>query len=315
MQSEVQSAGIYTDFAGLAKLKSEAVHQTDEARHEVAQQFEALFIQSMLKTMREATPGDDLTGNDQVSMYQDMFDKQLAIDLSKKGGIGIAEFMEHQLTPVGSKAGKTEVIQTLPERSVAFASRLWGQAQNSEANIAIQKTKTGNSVKDWESPEAFVNSLMPAARKAAAELGTSPEAVLAIAALETGWGKHVMPGNNGLSSHNLFGIKARPGDSDHVRLNTLEFKGGSMHLVKQPFRTYNSASESVEDFSKFIRENPRYSQALERSDEADVFIHEIHKAGYATDPEYTEKAVSVLKQIQSINQGAVAIADNSPQGS
>lgn len=312
METSTYNAAVYTDFEGLARLKTEASQQSSGARSEVAQQFEALFIQTMLKSMRAATPGDSLTSNDQMKMYQDMMDKQMALDMSKGRGIGIADIIERQLSPQGTTR-KQETGDTPEQQALSFASSLW-RSQTIPTSIPAIDSATQVAVEQgslWDSPEHFVSSLMPAARKAARELGTEPEAVLAIAALETGWGKHVIPGENGISSYNLFGIKATDKTSnEQVNITTLEYRNGAMEKVKQPFRTYSSAMSSVADFSSFLRENPRYESVLRDSSNPEEFLEGIHKAGYATDPDYTSKAVAVLSKIQSMGRSSITIADN-----
>lgn len=312
MEISTYNASVYTDFEGLARLKTEAGKQSTGARSEVAQQFEALFIQSMLKSMRAASPGDSLTSNDQMKMYQDMMDKQMALDMSKGRGIGIADIIERQLAPQGTSS-KEPAKDSDKQQALNFASRLWRTAPTNTTELNTTTT-TATSIEKaplWDSPEHFVSSLMPAARKAARELGTEPEAVLAIAALETGWGKHIIPGENGISSYNLFGIKATDSTSkEQVNITTLEYRNGAMEKVKQPFRTYSSAVSSVADFSTFLRENPRYENVLRDSNNPEEFLAGIHKAGYATDPDYTIKAVAVLSKIQSMDQNSITVADN-----
>lgn len=94
---EVGVANVYNDFSGLNSLKLQAKKDPDKAAHEVALQFESIFVGMMMKAMREASPKDTLFGGNQMEAYQDMFDKQLALDLSAKGGLGIAKMIEQQI--------------------------------------------------------------------------------------------------------------------------------------------------------------------------------------------------------------------------
>jgi len=91
-------AQIYSDFSGLAELRRQAGSDPDKAAKEVAQQFESIFVGMMVKSMRDTLPKDGLFSSNQMEAYQDMFDKQLALDLSKRGGIGLAEIIEKQIT-------------------------------------------------------------------------------------------------------------------------------------------------------------------------------------------------------------------------
>lgn len=315
MSNQSSLAGIYTDFQGLGELRAGVKRQDKEASREAAQQFESLFIQTMLKSMRQATDGDSLTGSDQMNMYRDMMDQQLSIDLAKRGGIGIAAVIQRQLGSFEDNENKPSNKSTektahagfpYSRHSLALANRLWnGISPSSQAIIQPANAK-------WKTHEDFIQTLKPAAHAAAAKLGTQPEAILAVAALETGWGKHVMPAQNGNSSFNLFGIKASKGwRQGKVMATTLEFENGAMQKRREPFRTYNNPAESVADFADFIQRNPRYQSALNNAGNPEKFLQEIHKAGYATDPDYSKKVVSVMRQIQAMTQDSVTVADNS----
>lgn len=304
--SNTSLAGIATDFQGLGKLRASARQNDRSAIRETAEQFEALFLQTMLKSMRQASIGDSLMGSDQANMYRDMMDQQLSIDLSKRGGIGLADVIERQLDPA---QGKQRINQTpqYTQPSLAFASRLYrGEA----VKPAITSTPAADYA--WKNKEDFIRSLLPAAQSAAEKLGTRAEAVLAVTALETGWGKHVMPARAGKSSYNLFGIKAsKNSDREHVMANTLEFENGVMQKRREPFRTYATPADSVADFASFVQQNPRYQEALKVADDPEQFLRNLHKAGYATDPDYSSKVVSVMRRIQSMTQESIIVADKS----
>ena len=312
---KTEHASVYTDFNGLNNLKSAAAKDTPEARRETAQQFEAMFIQMLLKNMRQASGGDELLGGSQVEMSRDMYDKQLSIELSKNGAIGIGDLMLEQMgdlpdAPVtdSEKSFPQTVNNTLqnPTRPNDFTAHLMGE----EDSI----TKTPYSL-DWETPEDFIRQLKPAAENAAKKIGAKAEAVLAITALETGWGQHVIPTPDGSSSNNLFGVKADQNwNKDQVIATTLEFEDGIMHKRREPFRQYASAQDSMQDFADFLTQNPRYETALSEADNPQRFIEELHKAGYATDPDYSEKVLSVMREVKTMTQDAALIADNKIKG-
>ncbi len=130
-------AGIYTDFGGLAQLRAMAsassgtANATDnkenEAAKEVANQFEALFLQSLLKAMRDASELGESTDSDQTRFYMDMFDKQIAIDLASRGAIGLADLMGDALNgnaslPTGS-TNAVELIKSQLENSAALVNK------------------------------------------------------------------------------------------------------------------------------------------------------------------------------------------------
>ncbi len=292
-EKTAELASVYTDFNGISQLKAEAGKQSDAAKRETAHQFEALFLQMMIKSMREAG-GKGILDSNQTEMARDMYDQQLAINLSKKGSIGIADMVMRQL---GVEPEKHNTVDTSKrDARISFATNLWGSAPQSPA-------AGKQPLPHWKSPEEFVQALYPAASDAAQSLGTSPEAVLAIAALETGWGKHVMADSNGGSSFNLFGIKAdKRWQQPATSAMTLEYEDGVVHRKREPFRAYPSAEASVQDFAAFIRENPRYQQALDAASDPDAFLEHIQKAGYATDPDYAEKAKAVMRKVESMTK-------------
>lgn len=138
----------------------------------------------------------------------------------------------------------------------------------------------------------FINQNMAHARQVAAETGLDPNVVLAQSALESGWGQHA-PGNN------MFGIKG-----GNNNLSTSEYQNGQLIPTKSNFRSYYSPGESFQDYSKFIRENPRYSNVL-KATSPNQQISEMGKSGYATDPNYEQKLRNILQEIQyASNQNA-----------
>ena len=146
----------------------------------------------------------------------------------------------------------------------------------------------------WESPERFVEAILPHAREAAEKLGVSPKVLVAQSALETGWGRHV-PHDGGQASNNFFGIKADRGwDGERQVHGTLEFESGSLVRRQAAFRQYDSMAASFNDFARFIQENPRYGKALEARDDPERFVRELQQAGYATDPKYADKLISIM---------------------
>ncbi len=147
------------------------------------------------------------------------------------------------------------------------------------------------------SPEGFVAALRPAAEKAAARLGLPAEALLAQAALETGWGGHVMQRPDGSSSHNLFGIKADSRwNGGRVQVSTLEYRDGVAMRTKADFRAYDSYEESFNDYVRFVQQNPRYAEALRATEDVGRYFDRLQQAGYATDPAYAEKIGEILKK-------------------
>ncbi len=258
-------AGSYTDFAALARLKVEAQERSPEALEKVARQFEALFLEMMLKGMREARLGEGMFDSDAGKFYESMFDKQIATELAhgQGKGLGIAELLMRQLA-----------------------------AQAPGAPPAVEGAAATGGAQAWRpaSPGEFVREILPHARKAAAELGVHPLGLVAQAAVETGWGKHVVPGAAGGSSFNLFGIKVgEQWNGAKVAARTMEVEGGLPVPRQASFRSYGSLAESFQDYVRLIASSPRYQAVREQGGTVEGFADAMGRSGYATDPEYSSK--------------------------
>ncbi|WP_457666111.1 flagellar assembly peptidoglycan hydrolase FlgJ [Thiolapillus sp.] len=293
MNSHLSKAGIYTDFSGLAELKSGARKQSPQARKEVARQFEAMFIQIMLKSMRDAGSLGEGGESDEVRFYQQMFDQQIALDLANNKGMGLAKVFESQLGGDAQPAADTDLSQ--------LNRKPFNVRQAVESPVASNESmnKTASVEKPsrrWlpESPEAFIQELWPVAKKVAGKLGILPEVLVAQAALETGWGKKMPDGVQG-SSMNLFGIKADSGwKGQKVNVSTLEYREHVAVREQASFRAYDSTEKSMEDYIAFLKNNPRYETALKHTNEPRRFLQELQEAGYATDPRYAEKIEGIM---------------------
>lgn len=264
-----------TDFSQYTGLRRAAEQNDPAALREVASQFEALFLQSMLKSMRDASLGDALIGNsDQYELYQGMMDEQLALEMASGKGIGLAEMLVRQL-------GGENPASSLRPAAMQSAPR---------SHVADVKHRP-----DWADPVKFARDIWPHAARAARQLNVAPEAVVAQAALETGWGAHVMPDKNGDNSFNLFGIKAGSGwQGDRVSRATLEFDAGIPRRESAQFRAYGDVAASFRDYTEFLAGNPRYVGVRNHGSDAAGFAAALQDSGYATDPNYAEKIKSIL---------------------
>lgn len=317
----------YTDLTQLQTLKAKS-HKDDPRALEVAvRQFESLFVSMMLKGMRQANEAfskGNFLNSDQTRFYQDMYDSQLSVTLSEQGGLGLTQVLMRQLggnnvpqSPSGS-VGRQDFadlqdywrnpqqaelarqareslgqVDELVER-LGFANGLYGEGQD------VPKPSGGKAVSQpdpivFHSPEEFVAQLYPIAKQVGDELGVDPKVLLAQSALETGWGKHVMPRGGG-SSYNLFGIKADQRWKGEVTVvSTVEYRGGVPLREKASFRAYPSYEESFRDYLDFLRNNPRYANALEQVGDSEAFVAELQQAGYATDPNYSDKITRIMQ--------------------
>jgi len=292
LNQSLETNGLYNDFSGLAKLRSHAGKDSPQALEKVAQQFEAIFLQMMLKSMRDASFGDSLFGSQQSDMYRDMFDKQLAATLSKNNGIGLADTLVRQLRERFSDlniSDNPESVETqIDARSINLPS--------TPANQVIP-VETEQESLDFSDPEAFLDRLLPDVQAAADRHGLPAAAIVAQAALETGWGRHMITDAQGNNSFNLFGIKADSRwQGNSVSVVTTEYRDGIVQRERANFRAYDSIRDSIEDYIAFIKEQPRYADALRNTDNPQTYARELQRAGYATDPAYASKIHSIIEK-------------------
>lgn len=283
-------SAIYTDFQGFTDMRREAREQSPEAIKKVAQQFETLFVQMMLKGMRDTLPEGGLFGSNEQRMYQDMFDKQVSMNVTSGKGIGLAAVIERQLggNPQ-SDAMKSQPLDAYLQRPLMSY-----QPVVKLAPADVPYREAGEVQSDeftaWSSPEEFVDDLWPHALRASQELGVDAEVLLAQSALETGWGRHMRAKDNGEASYALFGIKAdQRWEGQSVSVSTLEFRDGTMQREQAKFRAYDSVGEAFADYVDFIKSSPRYQQALEKGYDPEAYARGLQQAGYATDPGYADK--------------------------
>jgi len=304
---------IYSDISGLNDLKVQARADQQSAIKDVAKQFESLFMNMMLKSMRDASMGDPIFDNNQSLMYRDMFDRQLSLSMSKGQGMGLAEVLERQLThQIPGASGKQPVAdnqlmtkmayqadKAFPAHPVKQINNYIPQSAYPSPTYTLQPLNTVRKVDlsaDINSPqEKFIRELWPMAEAAAEELDTLPEVLIAQAALETGWGKHVSKDANGNSSFNLFNIKAgKAWDGKSIDKTTIEFNHGTPVKEAAKFRAYDSYAESFQDYVNFLKSNDRYSNALREAADPEKYIRGLHRAGYATDPAYADKVLNII---------------------
>lgn len=290
-------------LGGLRRLSKES---SPEATKEAARQFEALFVQQMLKSMRDATPKGSMFDSDETRMYQSLLDQQMSMQLSTRaGGIGLARVIERQLN-----AGKTEV--KLPDGPVPLDAAIRrgfdGAVSPSATGTASQAAKTAGAAASSAAtavpmlpnmpagagPRAFVEKVWPQAVEASRATGIPARFLVAQAALETGWGKFELKNADGTPSHNLFNIKAgKSWSGDTVSTATTEYVNGAATRENARFRAYGSYADSFRDYANLIRNNPRYAAVVGQSD-ATAFARGLQAAGYATDPQYADKLARII---------------------
>lgn len=281
------------DVQGVNQLKLEAKQSSPEALKQAAQQFEAVFMNMLMKSMREATPQDGMFDSEQTRMYTSMLDQQLTQRMASRG-IGLADVMVRQLsTAIGMPAaGEADVpdagatTQGLPLNAPVPAQPLPAAVRNGDAPAHV---------------EAFVQRVLPHAQEASASTGIPAQFMMGQAALETGWGRSEIRGADGQNSHNLFGIKA--GSSWRGRtvdIVTTEYVNGKPQKQVDTFRAYDSYADSFRDYANLLRSNPRYQNVIAQGQDAAGFAQGLQQAGYATDPKYAQKLMGVIRQFDLV---------------
>ncbi|AIR90060.1 flagellar assembly peptidoglycan hydrolase FlgJ [Pseudomonas cremoricolorata] len=381
--SNTPDSGAYTDLNRLSSLKH-GDRDSDANVRKVAKEFESLFISEMLKASRKASnvvADDNPMNTDTVKQYQDMYDQQMAVSMSREGGgIGLQDVLVRQLSktkasaasaaaspfPRGGHAptlwgaqvaapgtsGQSGVLRNdvaaLNSRRLALPGKLTdrllagivpsasdpraadaaprlgrdsavGHSARPAPTLAVPAANglqiVGRAVaqpplapqKAFSGSDEFVRTMLPMAEEAAKRIGIDPRYLVAQAALETGWGKSVMRNSDGSSSHNLFGIKAtgkwQGGEASAI---TSEFRDGKFVKERAAFRSYDSYADSFHDLVSLLQDNGRYKDAVASADKPDQFARELQKAGYATDPDYARKIISIARQLQPTAQYAMA---------
>jgi flagellar protein FlgJ len=290
------------DIKGLDALRRAAQSGDSKALDEAAKQFEAIFVQMMLKSMRKAqdvmADKDSPFNSEQVKFYRDMHDTQIASDLASNGSIGLADIIVRQLGKTGDGYMPAGALRNDGNLSSINRNTTASTQKAREEVLGKQSIKTFQSFKTaaFDDAQSFIEQLYPAAQQAAQQLGIDPKALLAQAAIETGWGQHMIHNTSGQNSHNLFGIKAdRRWQGDRAMVDTIEFEQGVAATKKAPFRVYDSFADSMQDYVGFVKQNPRYEDAVKHSQSPQDYFSELQKAGYATDPDYANKVIAVFE--------------------
>lgn len=274
-------SAIYTNLQGLESLHHESKTNTAAVKKEVSEQFESLLIQMLLKSMRDTNKefASGLMENEQSGFYNDLYDKQLSLVLSKSG-LGIAKNIENYI----DKNTASQV--SIQREHKGYMPSL--------PTVPLSKTATKETSISFDSAADFVKNLWESAKVAATTLGADPKLLLAQAALETNWGKSIISQADGKSTNNLFNIKADAKWLDEVgTLNTVEEKDGILVKEQSKFRAYDSFQTSFMDYTHFLQNNSRYSEALSNAEDPEKFMLSLQKASYATDQHYSEKVMGI----------------------
>jgi flagellar protein FlgJ len=285
------ASNLAADARSLEELKRSAKSNPDAAIKKAASQFEAVFMNMLLKSMREALPNSDPLASEGTRMMSGMLDQQYAQNLSGKG-LGLAELMVKQLTRNQSAASPRDA------QPVGLLNKL--NAANVEAGVSAAKAGPAAAPAAGAAQD-FVRRNLGNALEAQKESGIPAHFILGQAALESGWGKREIRAADGSPSHNLFGIKAsRDWKGATASATTTEYVDGVAKKTVEKFRAYGSYAEAFRDYAKLLAGNPRYAAAVGEQRDAAAFARNIQAAGYATDPLYAQKLTRVIQQTMAM---------------
>jgi len=369
-----QASDVFTDINSLQSIRQLGNDDKNAALMKVAQQFESMFMNMMMSSMRQANSvftEDSMFSSPEMDFYQGMYDNQMALELSGtsngagsgSGGTGLAEVIYRQLQQnYGDIDNSARSIDPSTLRDRRVASVAMNRAPDPAMNQAINKVDevlqqqaldasleattdttaatasqapaerlasvnssavtgsandgilsetaysaasgSGGKGQQFASAEAFVAALYPHAVTVAEELDVDPRAIVAQAALETGWGKHMISSDDGQNSFNFFGIKADSRwQGESVNVMTHEYRQGVRVNEVASFRSYASLEEGLRDYADFLSNSERYQQAVGQGLGADDYGYALQQAGYATDPEYGAKIERIARS-QAVTDAA-----------
>lgn len=299
-----------------------------ESIRDAARQLESQFAKLMISQMRQAALGDSMFPG-AAAQYRDLYDRELANVLTRGKGLGLQPMIRKALGAPsepqsnGPTAPQSYGLEAYQARQPALQqlrpplgepipiSRIdpdEGHPKAYPALAADQPSPTLQRTPDLDRspatayaasvpghPEDFVREMWPHAQRAAAELGVSPRAILAQAALETGWGRHMPRHADGSPAHNVFGIKTGGRwQGESLTRSTREFVDGREVGARAAFRAYRSTEQGFADYVALLKSSPRYAQALGQTDTRG-FAQALQRAGYATDPHYAAKLAAIAE--------------------
>ncbi len=294
------SKDLAMDVQALGRLRQSARQNSPQALKESARQFEALFLNTLLKSMREASPPGEFSGGSDGKLYTAMLDQQLSQTMSQRG-IGLADYLLRQMTPATPPA--TPLASPLAPPVPAPATTPTPPAPRSiEPAVPAPAPALPRSLRDRAAPMSvsslvknFRSAMAAPAEAAARKTGLPAAFILGQAALESGWGRRQIPAADGRPSFNLFALKAGANWKGRVsEVRTTEYRDGVAQKVVARFRAYDSYEQAFGDYARMLTQSPRYRSVLANGQTVAGFAQGMQQAGYATDPAYAAKLARVI---------------------
>ena len=290
--------GLALDARSLDALRREASDDPRATLRQAAGQFEALFMQQLLKSMRDAMPKSGMFDGPGHETYVGMLDQQLAQSMANRPG-GLAEIIARQLE---RNLGAASRPQAAGNAQAPEAPR-WAPPGQRASDAPSLDPKASQALKEslekrLDAPQAaFVDRMWPHAIAAQRTTGVPAAFVVGQAALESGWGRHEIRHADGRSAHNLFGIKATGGwRGPTVDVTTTEYVDGKPVKAVERFRAYGSYAEAFRDWASLMSASARYGGVLREARSPEGFAQGLQRAGYATDPDYADKLESTIQR-------------------
>ncbi len=292
-------SSLATDSRSLDQLKRAARDDPRQATKKVATQFEALFMQMVLKSMRDATPRSGLLDSQSEDLYRGMLDQQIAQQVAAKG-TGLSDLIARQLSrnlPTAVANGAAPAAVAVGAGPAAAPPAQAGIAPGSPSQPGASDTGAAST----DAQRSFMQQHWADAVRAQQLTGVPASFILGQAALESGWGQREIRAADGTPSYNLFGIKAGPGwQGRTAQVTTTEFEGGVPHKTVQSFRAYDSYAAAFQDWALTIGRNQRYSAATMPGSGGSGFAAGMQQAGYSTDPAYAQKLARIIRTAAAI---------------
>ncbi|MBT0723340.1 flagellar assembly peptidoglycan hydrolase FlgJ [Rosenbergiella sp. S61] len=274
------------DVNELNALRGAAKQSPQQNAATVARQVEGIFLQMMLKSMRQSLPGSDLLGSDQQRLFTSLYDQQIT-QMAPNTHLGLAELIEKQMKPLAPPSqdvGQRAYLLDGERQFFQRVSQLVERKVDSVAQLALPM-------------QQFIKRLLPHVKSVSRTTGIPEKLILAQAALESGWGQRQIVTERGQPSHNLFGIKAGGCWQGLTTTSvTTEYRQGNAEKTTEPFRVYGSWQEALRDYGQLLVNNPRY-HAVTTARSAEQGAYALQQAGYATDPHYAQKLLAIIRQL------------------